>query len=120
MLLPYHHEGDILLHPTKGNCLLDYDEISSRKFLSQQFTLLLNAASSHSIVDVILEKNENSYSIVGLNYPASPTYINKELNKHTTSLNEKPGLTYDGKQGNHWNWSFGVFSNDELEEMPPY
>lgn len=113
ILLPYQHDGQNLLLPTKEDCLLDYDEKSSHSFLQNNLQLLIEIASQYTIANIILEKNHEKFTIVGISYPALPTYINKEREKQTTSLYEKPELNYDGTGGYHWNWCFGRFPDDE-------
>lgn len=112
ILLPYQHNGPSLLLPTKKDCLLNYDQTSSLQFLQNNVTLLLEIARNHTVADIVLEQNNESYTIITIAYPASPTYINKQQDKQTTSLQEKPGLNYDGNKAYHWNWSFGVFPDD--------
>lgn len=112
LLLPYQHEGSLLLLPTKENCLLDYDQVNSLQFLHDHLAMLIEIAGQHAIADIILEKHNERYSIIGLSYPASITYINKDFDKQTTSLQEKPEFQYDGKGGYHFNWCFGMFPDD--------
>lgn len=113
ILLPYHHDGQKLLLPTKEDCLLDYDEKASYPFLQNNLQLLIEIASQYAIANIVLEKNNEKFIIIELSYPALPTYINKKQKKQTTSLCENPGLNYDGTGGYHWNWCFGRFPDDE-------